>query len=204
MLRACQRITILSSRRSAYVYPSAVDLKVVRCFAKKVAPASGGGPSLQSQKKKLPAETDPERLATYCCGSNYRIEGQDVKLGADEDYPEWLWTLHLGRPKLPSELDRNTEDYWEALHNNARLHQNKLNSSKPPDEIRINEKTKLAKLEAIVHRALAYRSYDPGTYLDSWKKDRFRKYGPCGVYRRNQLNSPDSDVGMKSIANVTL
>lgn len=122
MLRACQRITILSSRRSAYVYPSAVDLKVVSSFAKKVAPASGGGPSLQSQKKKLPAETDPERLATYCCGSNYRIEGQDVKLGADEDYPEWLWTLHLSRPKLPSELDRNTEDYWEALHNVRRIH----------------------------------------------------------------------------------
>lgn len=89
-------------------------LSSIRCYAKKIAPVAA--PMLQSSKKRLPVERDPVKLATYCCGSNIRQEGQDVKLGADDEYPEWLWQLHLGKPKQPHELDRNTEEYWETLH----------------------------------------------------------------------------------------
>ncbi|OQR72047.1 39S ribosomal protein L54 [Tropilaelaps mercedesae] len=112
MLPLWRRVFWVSNTQKKW--QSALELALMRNYAKKAA--ASGGPALQSQKKKLPVERDPQKLATYCCGSNYRLEGDDVKLGDDKDYPDWLWTLHLGKPKLPSELDRNTEQYWERLH----------------------------------------------------------------------------------------
>lgn len=41
-------------------------------------------------------ETDPEKLVNYVCGSNILKQGQDMKLAADSEYPEWLWNLRLG------------------------------------------------------------------------------------------------------------
>ena len=88
----------------------------VRNYAKKVLGSGGSStPSLQSQRIRHEAETNPVKLATYCCGSNIKQTGEDVKLGADEDYPDWLWKMHLGRPLDPKDLDPNTEEYWERL-----------------------------------------------------------------------------------------
>lgn len=90
----------------------------VRGYAKKVGAAggaTGGAPSMQSQRIKHAVETNPEKLATYCCGSNIKQTGEDVKLGADEDYPEWLWKMHLGPPLEPNELSQDTEEYWARV-----------------------------------------------------------------------------------------
>lgn len=32
------------------------------------------------EKKIMPVVTDPQRLVNYCCGSNYFVEGEDVKV----------------------------------------------------------------------------------------------------------------------------
>ena len=86
----------------------------VRGYAIK-KPAGTSAPSMQSQKLKRTAITDPEKLATYCCGSNIKQEGEDIKLGADEDYPEWLWNLRIGPYPELHELDKDTEEYWYQL-----------------------------------------------------------------------------------------
>ncbi|XP_003743656.1 39S ribosomal protein L54, mitochondrial [Galendromus occidentalis] len=137
-----------------------------------------GAPSMQSQRIKHPVETDPVKLATYCCGSNIKQTGEDVKLGADEDYPQWLWEMHLGRPLDPHELSPETEEYWARVHKLACLHQGRLRSKATKEEMRINEKHKLALLAKVVHRALAFKHHDPGYDLDRGARERYRKYGP--------------------------
>ncbi|XP_045455127.1 uncharacterized protein LOC123664653 [Melitaea cinxia] len=64
------------------------------------------------EKKELPVETDPEKLVNYVCGSNIYVSGEDVKLKDDSEYPDWLWTLHTGKPPSVEELDPNTKQYW--------------------------------------------------------------------------------------------
>ncbi|CAH2098537.1 unnamed protein product [Euphydryas editha] len=64
------------------------------------------------EKKELPVETDPEKLVNYVCGSNIYVTGEDVKLKDDSEYPEWLWSLHTGKPPSIEELDPNTKQYW--------------------------------------------------------------------------------------------
>lgn len=68
-----------------------------------------------SEKRILPVETDPERLVTYCCGSNIYKTGEDVKLKPDSEYPNWLWEIRLGPPPSLEELDPNTKEYWRRL-----------------------------------------------------------------------------------------
>lgn len=52
---------------------------------------------------KLPVETDAKRLVTHLCGSNLLVEGgQDIELKPDNEYPEWLWNLHIGESEFSS------------------------------------------------------------------------------------------------------
>lgn len=53
------------------------------------------------EKVKLPVETDAKRLVTHLCGSNLLAEGgQDVELKPNNEYPEWLWNLHVGESQF--------------------------------------------------------------------------------------------------------
>ncbi|CAN8011515.1 unnamed protein product [Ixodes pacificus] len=159
--RGCTRSTVLHLWKRQYARKAA-------------AAAASGGLALQTQKKKLPVETDPEKLTTLCCGSNILREGSDVPLGPDSDYPDWLWELRIdGRVKL-EDLDPSTAEYWEFLHHEALIHQNKLRSKAPKPELRINEKDKLKKLRAIMFRALAGYHYDPGVPVGKALQDRKR------------------------------
>ncbi|GFR08433.1 39S ribosomal protein L54, mitochondrial [Trichonephila clavata] len=113
------------------------------------------------KKKRLPVETDPKKLVTYCCGSNIYKEGEDVKLKEDSEYPDWLWTLRLGPPPPLEEMDPNTKEYWERLfflHRNRKL---RLKARKYKKKLFVNEVDKIYKLKQIRFRALAYK-YDPG------------------------------------------
>lgn len=148
-----------------------------RFYAKKIAAAaSAGSLTLQPQKKRLPVETDPVKLTTYCCGSNIYKEGEDVRLGEDSEYPDWLWDLKLDGPPRLQDLDPSTAEYWERLHYEALLHQNKLRSKAPKPQMRINEKDKMKKLKGLRFRALASLHYDPGVSLErtkeKWKKQK--------------------------------
>ena len=40
----------------------------------------GKGVVASVEKKIMPVEEDPEKLVNYCCGSNYFVEGEDVKV----------------------------------------------------------------------------------------------------------------------------
>lgn len=80
------------------------------------------------EKKVLPVETDPQKLTTYCCGSNIYKTGEDVKLKLDNEYPDWLWQVRLGPPPSLEELDPNTKQYWQkvrklAIRRNYKLSQ---------------------------------------------------------------------------------
>lgn len=128
------------------------------------------GLNIQTKKKKLPVETDTEKLVRFCCGSNILKEGHDVELGPDDAYPSWLWDLPLNGPPPLSEMDPNTTEYWESLHRRALLHQNKMLSKAPKIRMRINEKEKMRKLKALRFRALASHHYDPGTPLHAYEE----------------------------------
>jgi len=85
-----------------------------RQYAVKSAAASTG---YISHKLKLPVEKDTQILHDFVCGSHpVKEDRQDVKVGADEDYPEWLWKMHIGDPKKLHEMDPNTLEYWFKGH----------------------------------------------------------------------------------------
>lgn len=52
------------------------------------------GPMME--KKIVPVETDAQKLVNYVCGSNVLNGGEEMKLKADDEYPDWLWTLRTG------------------------------------------------------------------------------------------------------------
>jgi len=100
--------------------------------------ASGGSlMSLGKGKKKdkvgavvekivIPVETDATKLVSYCCGSNILINGQDVKLKPDSEYPEWLWTMRTGRAPTLDEMDPTTKEYWLKVRTLALRRNNRL------------------------------------------------------------------------------
>jgi large subunit ribosomal protein L54 len=66
-------------------------------------------------------ETDTTKLVSHCCGLNYKLEGEEVPLKPDSEYPDWLWTMNTKRP-LPTsdELEYGTLDYFKTLEKEAR------------------------------------------------------------------------------------
>ncbi|KAI4486135.1 hypothetical protein M0802_012555 [Mischocyttarus mexicanus] len=67
-----------------------------------------------SRRVVFPVEKDVNKLLTYCCGSNYFKEGEDIKLKPDSEYPDWLWTIPL-KPERLEDMDQNTKQYWRRL-----------------------------------------------------------------------------------------
>ncbi len=78
----------------------------------------------------LDVETDPEKLVNYVCGSNYKLEGEDVKIKPDSEYPDWLFTMDVKRPRPKSwEMeDKNTIEYWETVNLEGHKKRNRLMS----------------------------------------------------------------------------
>ncbi|XP_038060006.1 39S ribosomal protein L54, mitochondrial-like [Patiria miniata] len=95
-------------------------------YAKK----AGKGSKSVEPKELMEVNADPDYLVSHCSGSNYFKEGQDVKLGADEDYPEWLWDLHIGPPPTLEELSPDTPQYWRKLRKMHMRRNNRLAQTK--------------------------------------------------------------------------
>ena len=78
----------------------------------------------------MDVETDPEKLVNYVCGSNYKLEGEDVKIKPDSEYPDWLFTMDVKRPRPKSwEMeDKNTIEYWETVNLEGHKKRNRLMS----------------------------------------------------------------------------
>merc|ERR1719232_1834908 len=82
-----------------------------------------GGKGATHGKVKMEVVTDPYKLQEYCCGSNYFLEGEDVKLKEDSEYPDWLWTLDVKRPRPRAhELEPGTIPYYIQLQQEEKEH----------------------------------------------------------------------------------
>ncbi len=64
-------------------------------------------------------ETDTHRLSTHCCGLDYRCDGQgpgDPELRPDAEYPEWLFSMDVSRPRPTSDqMEPGTLEYFLQL-----------------------------------------------------------------------------------------
>ncbi|EAT33961.1 AAEL013771-PB [Aedes aegypti] len=78
------------------------------------------------EKKEIPVETDANKLVNFVCGSNVLKTGEDIKLKPDSEYPEWLWSLHVGKPLTLDEMDPESKAYWRKLRRMALQRNNKL------------------------------------------------------------------------------
>ncbi|XP_054163184.1 uncharacterized protein LOC128961012 [Oppia nitens] len=79
------------------------------------APTATGAQPIGKRRFRLPVEKDADKLVTHCCGANYFKDGEEIKLKADEEYPDWIWQLRLNYPPNIHELEPNTKEYWERL-----------------------------------------------------------------------------------------
>ena len=88
-------------------------------FIRTMAAASkkAGGGKGPTKKKIFDVETDANKLVTHCCGLNYKLEGEEVKLKEDSEYPKWLFEMDIKRPKPEAEMmeNKNSFEYFEKL-----------------------------------------------------------------------------------------
>ena len=75
-------------------------------------------------------ETDPEKLVNFCCGANYQSDIEPIELKPKSEYPEWLFTMNIKRPKPKSwEIeDKNSKEYFEACKTEAKWKWMRLHS----------------------------------------------------------------------------
>ena len=77
---------------------------------------AASGPGGVKKKLNIEVETDAEVLCSRLVGGNIYKEGEDPVLGPDEDYPDWLWNLHIDRQAIPlEELSEDDPKYWRKL-----------------------------------------------------------------------------------------
>ncbi|XP_031641092.1 39S ribosomal protein L54, mitochondrial [Contarinia nasturtii] len=108
-------------------------LLLSRTYAKPVkkgaAPKVGkAGPI--TEKIQITVEKDTKKLVNYVCGSNIYVDGEDIKLKPESEYPDWLWEIHTGPPKKLEELDPNSKEYWRRVRKIGLRQNNRLEKTK--------------------------------------------------------------------------
>ncbi|KAM8889171.1 large ribosomal subunit protein mL54 [Synchiropus picturatus] len=99
-------------------------------YAKKVA-AKGKGKGMVKEELKGPEVCkDPVRLTAYAVGVNIFKQGEDPKLRAVEEYPEWLFQINLGEAKRLNELEPESWEYWKRLRKENIWRSNRLGKGK--------------------------------------------------------------------------
>jgi len=133
--------------------------------------------------RMIPVEQDPHKLCNYLCGSNINVDDPEpIKLGKDEDYPDWIWDLNLGKPIPSHEMDPNTKDYWIQQHKENILRIRRLERVKPMPKIvtwRL-DRWKIQYRHRLRFRALAGDFFDPGLDVEAIEHDwrRFQRLTP--------------------------
>ena len=76
----------------------------------------------------MQVETDPNKLAKFCCGLNImKTGGSEVELKPDSEYPSWLWELSVeGRGPTLDEMQPNTLEWWTRKRRIALRYKHKL------------------------------------------------------------------------------
>ncbi|CAG2171228.1 unnamed protein product [Oppiella nova] len=150
-------------------------------------PSASGAQPIGKRRFRLPVEQDAEKLVTHCCGANYFQEGPEIKLKADEEYPDWIWSLRLNYPPPMHELDPNTKEYWERLAIVGRQREWRERRFARRRFKVVSDR--IEKLEELRYRrrfrALAHKEFDAGydvvkhsereDYWDLAAKERFRE-----------------------------
>lgn len=101
--------------------------------AKPAAAASVAKATTKLERKNIPVETDPEKLAKYCC-INYMADkterGPGPEIREDEFYPDWLWELN--KEVVPHyKMDPQTPEYWNKRQRAYGYFSARLREKKP-------------------------------------------------------------------------
>ncbi|KAM9832169.1 large ribosomal subunit protein mL54 [Neosynchiropus ocellatus] len=99
-------------------------------YAKKVAVKGKGKGMVKEELKGPEVCKDPVRLTTYAVGVNIFKQGEDPKLRAVEEYPEWLFQLNFGEIKKLNELEPESWEYWKRLRKESIWRSNRLGKGK--------------------------------------------------------------------------
>jgi len=133
--------------------------QAVRAMAAKVTQ------STRKRRFRLPTTKEAEKLVTTVSGSNLLKEGgEDIKIKDDSEYPDWIWSLRLGKPPSSNEMEYGTKEYWETLHEESKKRQKKFMMVKIKETMRVgtNETKKMEWQERIKYRALASYNFSAG------------------------------------------
>ncbi|XP_056133440.1 39S ribosomal protein L54, mitochondrial [Lampris incognitus] len=101
-----------------------------RGYAKKIVVKGKGKGMVKEELKGPEVCKDPVKLTTYAVGINIYKQGEDPKLKPLEEYPEWLFQLHLGPPKKLDELEPDSWEYWKVLRKENIWRANRLHKGK--------------------------------------------------------------------------
>ena len=136
-----------------------------------------------------------------------------MKIKDDSEYPDWIWTMHLGRPLKSTEIEYGTREYWDTLEREQNKRMMRLQNVKHNPQMRVgqNEQFKMEYQERIKYRALASYYYEPGTdpndskysgpHMKLWLKpqDDPEKIHPDAYARDNPtrfINSRSGAIGV--------
>ncbi|KAL1023100.1 hypothetical protein UPYG_G00036410 [Umbra pygmaea] len=131
LLSSTLRMTSLATNTRMWLCMSNMLYRVPTCgYAKKVASKGKG----KGAGKDVPGGPevckDVVKLTSHAVGVNIFKQGEDPVLKPREEYPEWLFQLHLGPPKKVHELEPESRDYWKVLRKEHMWRFNRLHKGK--------------------------------------------------------------------------
>ncbi|KAF7667096.1 hypothetical protein LDENG_00076500 [Lucifuga dentata] len=131
LFRSAMLTKHMTTKATAVLCRKNILSKIQTCgYAKKVAAKVKGKGMVKEELKGPEVCKDPVRLTSYAVGVNIMKHGEDPKLKAPEEYPEWLFQLNLGEPKKLHELDPDNWKYWKRLRKENIWRFNKLHKGK--------------------------------------------------------------------------
>lgn len=170
----------------AFAHPHRLAVCSIRAFTftsiRTAAPGFKGAPSVGKKRFRQPVCEDAEYLCKFVAGSNYMKTGEDVRIKDDSHYPDWLWTIPVGEPKLEN-YSPDTEEYWELLEKLGKVRLQRHTNNAPKETLVVGRKDKERRMyeERIKYRALASEEteenlgFRPEDYIPKYDKKLFLK-----------------------------
>ncbi|XP_061593115.1 large ribosomal subunit protein mL54 [Cololabis saira] len=127
LLRIALSTKCMQSSVTTLLNPTNMINRMQTCgYAKKVVAKGKGKGMVKDELSGPDVCKDPARLVSYAVGANILKQGEDPKLKPDEEYPEWLFQLNLGKAKTVHELEPDTWEYWKRLRKENIWRNNRL------------------------------------------------------------------------------
>lgn len=115
-------------------------------------------------------------------------EGQDVPIKDDSEYPDWIWSLRLGKPLTSNEMEYGTKQYWEQLDFESKIRVKRMLKVKHKETMRVGEvqKKRMEWQDRIKYRALASYNHSAG-----WDPEQLKNEPDQKLWLKPQ---PDEEV----------